>query len=195
MRKLILFFIPLLMIACDSNDGNFSSSNAWYTDLTQVAKTSGFDRVNQAIKNYECIYTTGYSHNYDKYATRDVFFLDNGMWYSSSANYGTCRFMPEVGQQIFVVNIVNRDTMVYYYAWLYDPAKVPSSAQILGTVNAGSQIGKLVYYDDSPRTYTYTRVNGKLYVSNGDIFTKTSSGLIKDGSSGVMSKYDPSKSF
>lgn len=192
MRKLLILFLPIFIISCDKIGGN--SLKGWYTDLDKVATTSGFNRINQAIDNYECIYTTGYSHNYDKYATRDLFFKD-GRWSSSSANYGTCRFLPEVGQQIYVVHILNENTLTYYYGWLYDPNYVPSSAEILGKVYAGRNIGELVYYDEFPRTYTYTELDNKLYVSNGDIFTVSSTGLIKDGTNGIMSKYNPSTRF
>lgn len=192
-RLLLLLLVPFLCISCDKMGSN--SLNGWYTDLSKVATTYGFNRINQAIENHELIYTTGYSHNYDRYATRDLFFYDSGMWSSSSAHYGTCRFLPEVGQQIFAIHIINENTLVRHYAWLYDPDYVPTSAEIAGRVYAGKHIGYLVYYDSQAATYTYTKVDNKLFLSNGDIFTITSSGLIKDGSNDIMSKYDPSKTF
>lgn len=194
MRKLILFLIPVLMVACNKIGTN--ASLGWYTDLTQVAKTSGFDRVNQAIANNERIYTTGITDRYDRYATRDFFFNSKGYWSTYDSCYGTCRFLPEVGQVIHVLHIKDSNTLVYYYNCnLYDPAYVPSSAQTLGKVYAGKYIGDLIYYSTYTLTYTYTKIDNKIYVSNGDIYTITSSGLIKDGTSAILSKYDPSKSF
>lgn len=196
MRKLLILFLPIFIISCDKIGGN--SLKGWYTDLDKVATTYGFAKIEEAIANYECIYSLGShydpDHSSDRYATRDLFFHDNGRWTSSSAYYGTCRFLPEVGQQIFVVQIVNENTLTYYYGWLYDPDYVPSS-EILGKVYAGRNIGELVYYDESPRIYTYTELDNKLYVSNGDIFTVSSTGLIKDGTNGIMSKYNPSTRF
>ena len=179
------------VVSCDKIGGN--SLNGWYTDLTNVATTAGFERINQAIDNHERIYTTGYSHNYDRYATRDLFF-ENGRWTSFDAYYGTCRFLPNPGCQIFAIHILDKNTLIYYYAWLHDPDYVPDSAEIAGRVDAGRNIGPLVYYD-AGSYQTYTKYDNKLVVSNGDVYTVTSSGLIKDGSSSLMSKYDPSKEF
>ncbi len=181
--------------SCSGDDEDSDSLVGWYTDLTQVATTSGFNRINQAIDDNECIYTTGYSHKYDVYAERDIFFSDDGMWYSSNANHGSCRFLPDPGCIINPIHIINDNTIEYHIAYLYDPNYVYDSAKISGKVYAGHNFGVLVYYDDSPRTYTYMKTDNKLIVSNGDIFTITNSGLIKDGSSQVMSKYDPNTEF
>lgn len=196
------FFIFLLcacltcctMASCDKMGGN--SLIGWYTDLSEVATTAGFERINQAIDNHERIYTTGLSNNYDRYATRDLFFED-GRWFSYKPYHGTCRFLPDPGGNIFAIHIIDKNTLIYYRnASLYDPDYVPASAEIVGKVYGGRNIGPLVYYDATGTSYqTYTKYDNKLVVSNGDVYTVTSSGLIKDGSSSLMSKYDPSKEF
>lgn len=174
---------------------NLSNSlNGWYTDLTGVATTSGFDRINQAITNHECIYTTGYSHNYDYYATPDLFFDSDGRWNSSDAHYGTCRFLPN-GYFINVYRVLNQNTIVYYYCWLWKPECIPGAEDIAGRVYAGPYFQTLVYYDTDPKYHTFTKSNNKLIVANGDIFTITDGGLIKEGDSRKLSKYNPEKSF
>lgn len=187
--------VLMLLSACGKEERSGSSLNGWYTDLSSVARTDSFNRINQAIANHECIYTTGYSHAYDYYATPELFFYYNGMWRSSDSHYGTCRFLPSPGVQITVINIVNDNTMVLYYADLWDPDTLSGNAGIVGKVYAGPYFGELVYYDDSPSYYSYVLVDNKLVVSNGDIYTITSNGLIKDGTSKLLSKYDPSRSF
>ena len=52
----------------------------------------------------------------------------------------------------------------------------------------------MTYYG-TPSYYTYTRVDNKIIVSNGDIYTVANGGLIKDGGSSKWSKYDPSKVY
>ena len=41
--------------------------------------------------------------------------------------------------------------------------------------------------------YTYTLIGNKIVVSNGDIYTIADGGIIKDGSSAILKKYDPIK--
>lgn len=47
---------------------------------------------------------------------------------------------------------------------------------------------KLIYYSSSNSTYTYVEVDGKILVTNGDLYTRTSNGIIKDGTSEVLQK-------
>lgn len=47
---------------------------------------------------------------------------------------------------------------------------------------------KLIYFSISQSTYTYVELDGKILVTNGDIYTRTSNGLVKDGTSEVMQK-------
>ena len=61
---------------------------------------------------------------------------------------------------------------------------------------AGPIFGKMVYRSENPTYYTYTRVENKIIVSNGDIYTIMEDGsLIEDGSSYKWSKYDPKKEY
>ncbi len=193
MKRIVCIFICLCCIACGKESISTSSLKGWYTDLSSIARTSSFNRINQAIASNECIYTTGYSHDYDYYATPELFFDDNGMWNSSDAHYGTCRFLPNPGCYISAINILNKNTIVVYFAHLWKPDKVSGQSGIVGRVYAGPYFGELVYYSDSPRYYSYTVLDNKLVVSNGDIYTVTSNGLIKDGSNVLLSKYDPSQ--
>lgn len=197
MCKKLAYAIAVLMLlsACGKDEKSESSLNGWYTDLSSVARTESFNRINQAISDNECIYTTGYSHKYDYYATPELFFYDDGSWRSSDAHYGTCRFLPKPGCSINVINIVDRNTLVKYYATLWDPKTLSGNAEIVGSVYAGLYFGVLVYYDSSPVYYTYALVENKLVVSNGEIYTITSGGLIKDGTGVLLSKYDPSHRF
>lgn len=187
----------VVLSSCGSDsDVEKDASNSligWYINLKQVATTSDFDRINQAIKDHELLssyYYDGERHNY--YATRDFFFFSDGMWYSSAAHYGACRFLPE-NYWILVLRIIDNNTLEYLVGYLWDPAKVPNDGIIVGKVYAGKYIGNLVYVETDPLTYTYTRIDNKIVVSNGYIYTIVDGGLIEDGSSGKMSKYDPNK--
>ncbi|MBR3758730.1 MAG: DUF1566 domain-containing protein [Bacteroidaceae bacterium] len=80
--------------------------------------------------------------------------------------------------------------MMFYIGYLYEDGA--SNNEALYTFYAGSIFGNMTYYG-TPTYYTYAKVDNKLIVSNGDIYTVTSDGLIKDGSSALWSKYDPKK--
>ncbi len=199
MRNLFLFLLPVFLLSSCEKSEKESENNpllGWYTDLSAVASTDGFERINQAIDNNECIYTTGYSHNYDRYATRDLFF-ENGRWESYAAYYGTCRYLPKVGCSITVINIINNNTLIQYgYADLWDPDYLMEQDVIVGRVYAGRNIGNLVYRGSGSATYTYSQKSNKIVLSNGNIYTITEDGgLIKDGTSRILNKYDPNKEF
>lgn len=196
MKREIIYILltSLFLSACDNGSLNRSNLFGYYTDLTAVARTSEFDRINKAIDDHECIYTTGLSHKYDVYATPEIFFDSDGMWNSGDAHYGTCRFIPK-GNPYNGFQIIDSSTIIFYIAWLWDPHRVPAGYEVVGRVYAGKYFGELVYCSNQMSYHTYTKVDNKLFLTNGDIFTITSSGLIKDGSSKVLSKYDPSKRF
>ena len=187
-----------LFIGCEKDDfGGGEGLKGYYVDLNMLAKTSQFDRINQAIRDNELLskYPTIGAYYY---ATRDLFFRDDGRWWSSDGHYGACRFMPynnyhESTDYINIVQIVDSNTIILYSAWLWDPNELPSYAETLGGVNGGTFIGPLVYNVTDKWTYTYTEVNNKLILSNGYIYTVVDGGIIRDGDSRIMSKYNPFK--
>lgn len=198
MRKFFLF--ASLVIGCvmftscgdDGGDGG-DDLTGYYVNTESLADVLQFSRINTAISNNELLKSYS-SAKY--YATRSLFFFDNGMWYSSNAHHGACRYMPKnsKGQSTYLINvvqIVNKNTLAFYVANLWDPDKVPYDADILGSVYAGSNIGDLVYASTSKSIYSFAMVDGKLIVSNGDIYSVVNGGLIKDGTSGIMRKYNP----
>lgn len=165
----------------------------YYTKLDKLAKTSQFNRINQAIADNEVL--SSYSSG-KYYATRKLFFESDGRWDSSAARFGACRYMPENSSsvstyKIDVIEIVNKNTLIKYGAWLWDPDKVSSGTKTLGSVYGGRYIGDLVYAVYHEYTYTYSRLDNKLFLSNGDIYTIVDGGLVKDGSSGVLGRYNP----
>lgn len=200
-KKLFLLMFPLiLMSGCEKagNENNDGGITGWYTNLSEVARVSGFERINRAIDDNELIYTLGSidrDHSSDRYAYAGLFFFDNGMWYSSNSYHGKCRFLPEKGQQIFALQILNSNTAIVHYANLWDPDRVSSYDVIAGRTDAGRNFGELLYVSQNPRAYTYVLADNKIILTNGDIFTLVDGKLIKDGTSGMMSRYDPSVRF
>ena len=205
MKKLVIVLFAAMccggFISCSKSDDDKSSSNGligWYADIDNIATTSDFDRVNQAIKDYELL--ADYRH-IDYYATRDLFFDEDGRWCTStsSGKYGVCGGIPKSKfHWISPIRIINNNTLEYYHiAHLWDPDYVPNDALIHGHVYAGKQIGDLVYYceDEEPySTYTYVREGNKIIVTNGDIYTIYDDGTLRrDGSSFKLKKYTPTK--
>ena len=89
-----------------------------------------------------------------------------------------------------VICIKDDNTILWYPPYLYKEGK--GSGDVLYRFYAGSCIGNLVYRGE-PTYYTYSKVDNKIYLSNGNIFTVTNDGLREDGSSTVLKKYDPTK--
>ena len=175
------------------DDGNVPSGlKGWYTDLSYVAKESDFDELNEAINNHEKLssyYYGGEQHTY--YATRDFFFpYGDGMYSDSNGHYGRLRF--SIHTLINAIQIVDDQTLLFYCAILYEDGAINEDA--VYKFYAGPIFGNMAYYGEG-YYYTYAKVDNKLIVSNGDIYTIVSGGLVKDGSSGVWSKYDPSKRY
>ncbi len=204
MKKVVILLFTVMccggFISCSKSDDDKSSNGliGWYRNDSYIATTSDFDRVNQAIKDHELL--ADYRH-IDYYATRDLFFDEDGRWCTStsSGKYGVCEGIPKSKYHwISPMRIINNNTLEYYQgADLWDPDYVPNDALIHGRVYAGEYIGDLVYYceDEEPySTYTYVREGNKIIVTNGDIYTICEDGsLIKDGSSYKLNKYTPSK--
>lgn len=180
------------LASCGSDDdggkGNTNGLYGWYINKSSVAKASDFDKINTAIANHELLtsyYYGGEYHNY--YATRDLFIDDDGSYSDSHANFGKLRF--SVPSQCHAIQIVNDNTIKVYYAWLYVDGKGTGDA--VYRIYAGSVFGNMTYYG-MPTYKTYTRMDDKLFLLDGTIYTITANGLVMDGSSEVMEKYDPS---
>ena len=175
----------------DDGDGASSGLKGWYTDLSKVAKQSDFEEINKAIDNNEVLssYRYGGQIHYH-YATRDEFIDSNGCYNDSKASFGRLRF--SIFTPIEAIHIVDGNTLLDYNATLYEDGRGPGDA--VYRLNAGRIFGNMTYYA-TPINRTYTILEDKLIVSNGDIYTIVDNGLIPDGSSRRWSKYDPNKRY
>ena len=185
----ILAALSISLVSCSKseNDGQ-GGLFGWYTVLSDVAKTSDFDVINEAIYNHELLshYTYGGTTHY-YYAEYDYFIDENGRYSDTEANAGRLRFTIE--NPIAAVRIKDDNTILYYTAWLYVDGR--SSEEAVYRLYAGPIFNNMTYYG-TPQYYSYARSGNKLIVTNGDIFTIVDGSLIKDGSSKLWSKYDPS---
>ena len=196
MTLLGIMLLVLCIVGCTKPDdgnqnGNGSNSNGligWYADKNRVGKQSDFNEINKAINNHELLSSYPTIGNY-YYASRELF-LNNGMYSDSDAHFGRLRF--SVPNPITVYRILDNQTFLLYNPFLYEDGA--GSGEAVYKLYAGSIFGNMTYYDN-PTYYTYYKSDNKLFVSNGDIFTITGIGLIKDGSSAVFSKYDPTKRY
>lgn len=168
----------------------------WYTDLDDFPVASDFDEINEAIRNREVL--AEFKKIDDIIATYDLFVDDDGAYSDSSSSCYRLRWTIS-DKGYIVVRIVNENTLVIYsspFAYgLYVDKDGRGEGDVIYRLYGGPIFGNMTYYGD-PQYYTYVKNGNKIIVSNGDIFTITSSsGLIKDGSSSVLSKYDPSKRY
>ena len=179
--------------ACGNDEkneqGTTNGLKGWYTDLSSVAKESDFNEINKAIHNHEVLSSYRYDGEIHEYvASRDLFFNDDGYYNDYESYFGRLRF--SITSQITVIHILDEQTLQVYYASLYETGT--SKEDAVYSFYAGPIFGNMTYYG-SPSYYTFFRVDNKLILSNGDIYTVTSSGLIKDGDTTLLSKYDPAK--
>ena len=187
---LAMFVVATLSVgftACgDDDDDAESNIIGWYTDLNSVAKRADFTKLDEAITSSEVLstYRIG-GQNLQIVATRDLFF-SGGVYNDTNAKFSRLRFA--IPSQIEVVHIIDNNTLARYYAMLYEDDA--STTDAVYSLYAGTIFGNLTYYG-TPTYYTYVQTDNKLLISNGDIYTVSNGGLIKDGSSGRLSKYDP----
>lgn len=185
----------------DSSSGNSNGSSSgnsligYYTDLSVPAKQSDFSALNTAIDNNELLAHYNYGgQSHDYYADYDLFINeDDGSYDDLSPHCGRLRYHLDGHYQIHVVQIVDDNTLKEYYAWLFSEDYYTSET-IVYKLYAGRIFGNMCYHA-TPQYYTYAKSDNKLFVSNGDIYTITSSGLIQDGFSALLQKYDPSKRY
>ena len=190
---MVVAMVSLSLSSCgddDDDDGGLGSGlKGWYTNLSDVAKQSDFNKLNDAINNNEVLSSYRYGGQTHTYiASRDLFIGGDGMYSDSDAHFGRLRF--SIQTPINAIRIVDDQTLIFYVAWLYEDGA--SSEDVVYRLYAGSIFGNMTYYG-SGSYYTYAKVENKIVVSNGDIYTVVDGGLIKDGSSAKWSKYDPSK--
>lgn len=186
-----LLLCSMFMFSSCEDDGVTSSTGkglvGYYAKLDMIAKTSDFDEINEAINNHELLEDYGHKKYY---ATYDLFINEEGWFTTSGQNCGRLRFSVDY-DFINVIRILDSNTLLFYSASLYVDGM--GEGDELYKLYAGPIFGNLTY-KDTPSYYTYTVVdNNKIVVSNGDIYTIVDGGLIKDGSSSIWSKYDPTK--
>lgn len=184
--------------SCES-DGLGKGLTGYYTDLSHAAKASDFDEINEAINNNELLYVFDHYRGEDDYyyATKELF-LEDGMWNDTEHHLGRFRFyLLDKGKANMypVIHIIDKNTIAERGSscWLY--LEGHGDGEPIYKFYAGPIFGNMEYvahYDWTYYTYTYIATN-KIAVSNGDIYTIVDGGLIKDGDSGVLSKYDPTK--
>lgn len=191
--SLSLLLCSFVLASCgdDGTEGT-KGLKGWYIDLNNVAKASDFDKLNEAIRNNEVLSSYSYGgQRHDYVASRDLFIVD-GRYNDTNAYFGRLRY--SIDMVVNAIHVVDDSTMAMYNAWLYEDGA--GSGEEVYKLYAGSIFGNMTYYCSSPVYYTYVKADNKLIVSNGDIYTVTSGGgLIADGSSALMSKYDPSKRY
>ena len=184
----VLIVMGFMFATCSDSDSDSSRNDGlkgWYLDMNSVAKEADFDEINKAIRNKEVL--TSYKYN-EYVASRDLFINSDGSYSDSDSHFGRLRF--SIKSFINVVRILDDNTLLFYVGYLYEDGS--DAGEELYSFYAGSIFGQMTYYG-TPSYYTYAKVDNKLIVSNGDIYTVTSNGLIKDGSSDLWSKYEPNK--
>lgn len=195
-----LFCALICMTSCEKEgESKYEPSNPkiqsqYYGNIDLSGFAEDFATINEAIKNNILIYTTGISHNYDHYAAEMDYFNNSGAWSTSNSSFGKLRFLPSNGSDINAIRFVDNNTLIQYVGQLWNPKRVTADYEIIGKIYTGEVFGTLVYCG-KPYYYTYVKEGNKIIVSNGDIYTKTDAGLIKDGTSRPYVQYDPNKTF
>lgn len=187
-----MLLLAVIMLYTTSCKKESSGLQGWYTDLSQPAQQSDFNEINTAINNHELLSSYGSGNNY--YATYDLFIDDdNGNYYDGAAYFG--RLRNAVNKAIWALQIVDESTLKIYSGVLYPEGGYGTNGmEAFYKLYAGSIFGNMAYYA-TPTYYTYVKSDNKIIITNGDIYTITGNSLIKDGSSILLSKYDPTKRY
>ena len=189
-----LLVCSMFMFSSCENEGLGKGLTGYYTDLSAVAKASDFNEINEAINNNELLYVFDHRLGEDDYyyATRDLFLRD-GMWWDCEHHHGRFRF--HIKSTLYpVIHIIDKNTIAMKGSSCFLHQEGWGNGDVVYRFYAGPIFGNMEYvgYDWSYYTYAYIADN-KIAVSNGDIYTIVDGGLIKDGSSSILSKYDPTK--
>lgn len=192
---IVTLYFCLFSCGDDDSKGNSGNSSGggligWYGSLNTAAKSSDFYELNKAIEAKEVLYA-------NHIASADLFFFSDGLWNDTEWAHGRFRFFLSKTNKtgpFRAVHIINDNSLALYDACLC--AKGSSSyGEAVYTFYAGYYFKDLAYYD-TPSYYTYTKIDNKIYIPQaGTIFTITGNGLVEDGSSSVLTKYDPSKTY
>lgn len=187
-----MLLLAVIMLYTTSCKKESSGLQGWYTDLSQPAQQSDFNEINTAINNHELLSSYGSGNNY--YATYDLFIDDDyGNYYDGAAYFG--RLRNSVNKTIWALQIVDESTLKIYSGVLYPEGGYGTNGmEAFYKLYAGSIFGNMAYYATSTY-YTYVKSDNKIVITNGDIYTITGNSLIKDGSSILLSKYDPTKRY
>ena len=199
MKKYLISLFTIMMVtlaglsfvSCSDDDGDDDNGGGkmtgWYIDLNEPATQSNFKIIDEAINNHELLASYSYGgQRYNYYATKDLFFSSDGMYTDTDAHFGRLRF--SIQSQVTVIHVIDNTTLTKYYADLYRGGA--SSEDKVFKIYAGPIFGNMEYCG-SPTYYTYAIAGNKIIVSNGDIYTISTNGLIREGTSSLMSKYDP----
>ena len=184
--------ISLLIVSCNSSDEpNLGKGiTGWYVCKNNVAKTEDFYGINNAIENFDVMHEG--IDGYKNYASRDKFF-SGGAWDDSYFGLGPYRY--SIKSSIYVINIINENTLVKYTASLYQSGA--SRHDVVYKLYGGKYIGDLDYCGEG-HVYTYVRSDNKIILpDSGDIYTIVNGGLLREGQTMdyIMEKYDPDKRY
>ena len=201
---LVIISSILMLSSCKSKEGDDLVGiglTGYYTDLSCVANASDFDEINQAINNNELLYVFDSRLGEDDYyyATYDLFIGGDGAWNESEHHHGRFRFYltNKHKASIYpVIHIIDDTTIAIQGISCFIYKEGCGDGEPLYKFYAGPVFGNMEYVGHSYSwmyyTYTYVGLN-KIVVSNGDIYTIADGGLIQEGTSVKLSKYNPTK--
>ena len=205
MKKILflgLFVCSVFMFSsCEGESNGLGKGlTGYYTDLSAAAKASDFDEINAAINNNELLYVFDHRLGEDDYyyATYNLFIGGDGGWNETEHHHGRFRFYLLNKNKYSlcpVIHIIDKNTIAIQESSCFLHIEGRGNGEPIYKFYAGPIFGNMEYVTTgSWNYYTYTYIDtNKIAVSNGDIYTIVDGGLIKDGSSGILSKYDPTK--
>lgn len=196
LSALLVVMLSAGVASCGSDDEDSPVSKGlqgWYTDLSEVAKQSDFTEFNTAINSNEVLSSYYYGGQRHNYVASYSLFVDSstGFFSDTSSNLGRLRF--KIQSTISAIRIVDDNTLLDYGGELYAYGK-NTTEELIYKFYAGPIFQNMAYYG-TPTYKTFTRIDNKLILSDGTVYTVVDGGLIKDGGSVKMSKYDPTKTF
>lgn len=167
----LLLCVALSFTSCSSGDDESDGSQSG-----QVASKSTWYFYDDNLSSYVSEINSAYNKDASKY-------------YDYVSDNGTC-----LGYY-YAIEIINKNTLkMWNFSYGVVGCKESIDSEYYIPTNYTIGPDKIISYSTSSSMYTYVENEGKMIVTNGDIYTITPQGLIKDGRSDVMKKKEVYKS-
>jgi len=187
--SLIIGVVLMFQSCTKESSSDAPSSDIVYLQNIELNKMTQnaacLKEIDQAISNHELLYS---KNGYNYYATVDLFVSSDGSMGCIGKKCG--RFEGSLESSKTGYQILDDNTICYIdVSIFYDETITNKQYTKYKTLYQGVNLKSVSYYIKRIY-YTYVKQGNKIVTTTGTVFTLTSDGLIKDGTSIPYVKFD-----